>query len=105
NRNIILVSNLKPAKLRGVKSQGMLLAAEEGEVVEVLFADDAAPGDPVVLEGEEPKPSSEYTKLKIDHFFEIPMTVEESTVFVGGRTLKVAGRKVTTTRVKKGKVG
>jgi methionyl-tRNA synthetase len=105
NRNIILVSNLKPAKLRGVKSQGMLLAAEEGETVEVLFADDANPGDPVVLEGEEPKPSSEYTKLKIDHFFEIPMTVEESTVFVGGRPLKVAGRKVTTTRVKKGKVG
>ena len=46
NHNIILVYNLKPAKLRGVKSQGMLLAAdntpegsdERGDV-EVLFAD------------------------------------------------------------------
>lgn len=37
-RNIILVKNLKPAKLRGVKSYGMLLAASnEDKTVEVLL--------------------------------------------------------------------
>ena len=28
-RKIIVVANLKPAKLRGIESQGMLLAAED----------------------------------------------------------------------------
>lgn len=43
-RNIILVANLKPAKLCGVESCGMILAADEGENVKVIFVDDIAPG-------------------------------------------------------------
>ena len=35
-RQIIVVANLKPAKLRGVESQGMLLAASDDEQVIVL---------------------------------------------------------------------
>ncbi|MDL2233958.1 methionine--tRNA ligase [Ruminococcaceae bacterium OttesenSCG-928-L11] len=38
-KKIILVANLKPAKLRGVESQGMLLAADAGDAVKVIFAD------------------------------------------------------------------
>ena len=45
-RKIILVSNLQPAKLRGIESQGMLLASNEiadgKENVRVIFADDDA---------------------------------------------------------------
>ena len=48
---VVLVANLKPALLRGVESQGMLLAASEGKTVEVLFVDHAQPGDRVVLSG------------------------------------------------------
>jgi methionyl-tRNA synthetase len=107
-KTIILVANLKPAKLRGVKSQGMLLAAEQGEgeaeKVEVLFVD-AEPGTPVLLEGQEPKPSSEYTKLKIDHFFEIPLTVADNTVFVGENPLVCGGKPVRTRTISRGKVG
>ena len=45
NRNIILVSNLKPAKLCGVESNGMVLAAESPEgKVNVIFVDDLIPG-------------------------------------------------------------
>jgi methionyl-tRNA synthetase len=34
NRTIILVANLKPAKLMGIESQGMLLAANNnGQIV------------------------------------------------------------------------
>ncbi len=41
-RKIILVSNLKPAKLRGVESNGMLLAADMPDGgCKVIFADDA----------------------------------------------------------------
>ncbi|MFA7567850.1 MAG: methionine--tRNA ligase, partial [Alkalispirochaeta sp.] len=80
NRTIIVVANLKPAKLRGVKSNGMLLAAssesgdggdssdssESGdsgdtsdsgggqEIVDVLFVDHLAPGTRLYLEGRRP---------------------------------------------------
>jgi methionyl-tRNA synthetase len=42
-KKVIVVANLKPAKLRGVESQGMLLAADAGEDVKVIFADPAIP--------------------------------------------------------------
>ncbi|MDO9536695.1 MAG: methionine--tRNA ligase [Thermoplasmata archaeon] len=45
-KKIIVVCNLMPAKLRGVMSEGMLLAASEGEVVSLLAPpQDAQPGD------------------------------------------------------------
>ena len=39
NKQIVVVTNLKPAKLRGIVSQGMLLAAGETEVVKLLTLD------------------------------------------------------------------
>ena len=44
-KKLILVANLKPAKLRGVQSQGMILAADVGSGGEarVIFADDDLP--------------------------------------------------------------
>ncbi len=41
-QNVILVANLKPVKLCKVESQGMILAADEGEDVRVLFVDGTA---------------------------------------------------------------
>jgi methionyl-tRNA synthetase len=38
-KQIIVVANLEPAKLRGVESQGMLLAARDGDQVVVLVPD------------------------------------------------------------------
>jgi methionyl-tRNA synthetase len=47
-KKIVVVSNLKPAKLRGIKSQGMLLAADQGDDVVLLTpAGDAQPGERV----------------------------------------------------------
>jgi len=44
-RLIVVVCNLEPAMLRGVQSQGMLLAAQDGGRVMALQPDgDAAPG-------------------------------------------------------------
>ena len=42
-RKIVVVSNLQPAKLRGVESQGMLLAADTENGARVLFVDDSVP--------------------------------------------------------------
>jgi methionyl-tRNA synthetase len=44
-KQVVVVANLEPAKLRGVESQGMVLAASEGERVVLLRPDEAlAPG-------------------------------------------------------------
>ncbi len=42
-KKLVLVANLKPAKLRGVPSEGMILAADCGEEIKVLFVDGAIP--------------------------------------------------------------
>ena len=42
NKQIVVVANLKPVKLRGVMSQGMLLAAGEDDVVKLLTLDQNA---------------------------------------------------------------
>ena len=40
-KKVVMVANLKPAKLKGIESQGMLLAAGDGDVVKVLVVDDS----------------------------------------------------------------
>jgi len=44
--NVVFVANLKPRKLRGVISEGMLLAAEDdgGKVSVLTIANEIAPG-------------------------------------------------------------
>ena len=47
-KQVIVVANLEPAKLRGIESQGMLLAAHDGDRVVVVTVDAAvAPGSKV----------------------------------------------------------
>lgn len=44
NQYVVLVANLKPTKLRGITSQGMILAASQGDVLEVLMVNKDLPG-------------------------------------------------------------
>ena len=47
-RHVILVTNLKPTKLCGVDSAGMILAASDGnDHLQVVFVDGMAPGSRV----------------------------------------------------------
>jgi len=108
---IVLVANLKPAKLRGVESNGMLLAAQpdapEGahpETVEVLFVDSAAPGDRVVLTGDDAAVPAPPQTIDVDTFFSMPIRVEDGEVRVGGIALACAGRGIRTAKVTKGRV-
>jgi methionyl-tRNA synthetase len=110
-RTVVLVNNLKPAKLRGVKSQGMLLAAEpeegrEGDegTVDVLFVDHATPGERILPEGVS-APKDEPDEIDIESFFSMPITVKDGVVQVGGRDLEIGGKKVTSEKVTSGKVG
>ncbi len=47
DKTVILVSNLKPAKLCGIESQGMILAADCGEDVKVIFLEDIPAGSKI----------------------------------------------------------
>ena len=48
DRKVILVANLAPARLMGVESQGMVLAAEDGKSLVLVGVDEAvAPGAPI----------------------------------------------------------
>ena len=121
NRTIVVVANLKPAKLRGVKSEGMLLAAsapdtsegaaEGAEVVEVLFLQDVAPGTVLTVEGVGPQASSEQPenqprkRIKIDDFFAIPLRAVDGEVRVGESRILAAGAPLKTSRVLNGSVG
>ncbi len=110
HKHIVLVSNLKPANFRGVKSRGMLLAAqdpnaEEHSTCEVIFADDLDAGTTLVPEGLK-NPDGEIFYVKPDHFFAMPLYVENGTLMVDGKRLVSAeGKSVGTKKYLNGPVG
>ncbi len=95
-KHIILAANLKPRKMRGVESRGMLLAADYkdkdgNDRVEVLTAPWAAPGTPVVLDGDDPaaeKPDA----IDADVFFRTEIYVSGKKVMAGGKQLSAGGK-------------
>jgi methionyl-tRNA synthetase len=116
NKHIIVAYNLKPARLRGVESRGMLLAASDhngpagedanagtgAERVEVLDASGIPTGTRVRVEGradETPPP-----EIDIDTFFSIPLEVRDNTVFAGGRALTLEGKPIKTALIARGEV-
>jgi methionyl-tRNA synthetase len=102
-KNVILVANLAPAKLRGVESNGMLLAAQTADVVEVVFVPQAQPGDRVTVEGTEAA-EAPATVISIDEFFQVPIRVTDYLLTAGGKRLMAAGRPLAATRVESGDV-
>ncbi len=108
-KNIILVNNLKPAKLRGTESRGMLLAAsrhgESGkEAVEVLCAPWAAPGTRVRLDGQA-EDETALLEIDVDTFFSIPLLAKGGSVLCGGKNLVVVGQRLSLGLVPEGEVG
>ncbi|MFH1133686.1 MAG: methionine--tRNA ligase [Nanoarchaeota archaeon] len=85
-RNICALTNLEPAKLRGVESQGMLLAAESGSVVKPLEAPNSKPGDQVMVEGIAPGER----QITFKEFQEIALLVKDRKAEFDGTQLKTA---------------
>lgn len=47
-QNIVIVANLEPRMIMGLESQGMIVAASDGDVISILTPDkDIAPGSPI----------------------------------------------------------
>jgi len=104
-KKIIVAYNLKPAKLRGIESRGMLLAAgdkggadSEGNPIErceVLDAGDCPTGTRFLPEGEEACAAPD--EIDIDTFFTQPIAVKDFVVMTGDKKLCLAGNQVRTT--------
>jgi methionyl-tRNA synthetase len=113
-KRVIVAYNLKAAKLRGVESRGMLLAAsikhEDGsETVEVLEASDAETGTRIKLEGVNgPEPDADTNatvrEIDIDTFFSVPITVVDNIVNVNGTAFTANGNVIKTEKIKDGEV-
>lgn len=90
---VLVLANLKPAKLRGVESRGMVLAADrpDGKVVPV-DPGAAGSGTAVTVEGVEPRPKR---KLSVSDFEKAPLTVQAGRVVYSGKPLRGAGGEVT----------
>jgi hypothetical protein len=69
-RKVVCLTNLKPAKMRGIESTAMLLAASDGgegenERVELLSVPDSVPnGELVSFQGKDPSEPDEMLKSK-----------------------------------------
>ncbi|HUX36849.1 MAG TPA: methionine--tRNA ligase [Rectinemataceae bacterium] len=108
-KTIVLVNNLKSAKLRGIESRGMLLAAArmgEGgkEAVEVLDAGAAIPGERILLDGQAPD-SALPPEIDVDSFFSVPIRAGGGRALVGERALLAGGKPFVLQKVPEGEVG
>jgi methionyl-tRNA synthetase len=111
HKRIVVAYNLKPARLRGVESRGMLLAAsdrvvnaegQEAERVEVLEAPGVPTGTRVAIEGGAGGTPPE--EIDIDAFFSIPLEVAGHGVLVNGKALTLEGKPIRTALIAQGEV-
>ena len=91
NKNLIIVTNLKPAVLRGVESQGMLLAADDGKQVKILEAPDAKPGEEVFADELKAEGKKQIT---FEEFMKIPISAENESAFYENKKLKTKNSRI-----------
>jgi len=102
NKKVIIVKNLKSAKLRGVESQGMLLAADEKDKVEVIFPEKSEIGEKVVQKAKKNNPKPLIT---IKDFQKIKIEVKDYQVVSDGIPLTTKNEELKLKNIKEGNVG
>ncbi|MEN9362135.1 MAG: hypothetical protein RL095_3670 [Verrucomicrobiota bacterium] len=101
-KHVIVAANLRPADLRGVMSEGMILACSSKKDLEVLTVD--APIGSAILRANDSVPAS-YPDIGIDDFKLVDLKAEDGACLCGTRKLVCGDREVKTSRVLKGKLG
>ncbi len=98
-KKVIVVTNLEPAKLRGVVSKGMLLAVAEGDKLGVLEAD-APVGTQVIIEGSTPNTN----QISIKQFAAVKLVAKEDGVYFEDKHVQAGSKNITVDRGCKGKI-
>ncbi len=102
NKKIIVVTNLKYAKLRGVESQGMLLAGSDDKGnVGVLTVNKPIPGD----EAKFGSLKNSNKEISFENFQKIKIEVRQGKVIFNNSELKTDKEIISVEKVKEGKVG
>jgi len=102
NKNIVIVANLKPARIRGVESRGMLLAAEDNKgVVSLLDPGDAEPGSEVYIKDIPRKPEN---ILDFEDFKKINMKIGDNkeVIYQGKNLVSKKGKIISDKDIEKG---
>ncbi|MBN1792770.1 methionine--tRNA ligase [Candidatus Woesearchaeota archaeon] len=100
-KKLIIVSNLKPAKLRGEVSEGMLLAcSDEKNNLGLLSVKSSAPGCQVVIEGIEPNNGV----ISIDDFITVKLEGKGGKAFCEGTRLLCGAEEVFVEKGIEGKI-
>ena len=106
-KNIVLVYNLKPANFRGVRSNGMLLAASDPtsdkDTCEVIFAPQFEVGTVLEPEGFG-VPDEELCYVKPEKFAEMELHTKDGFVEIDGKKIGADGKFLTVEAYKNGKV-
>jgi methionyl-tRNA synthetase len=86
-KNIIIVANLKPSTIRGIKSNGMLLAAEDKKgICSLLDPGESSPGSEILIEGVSREPA---VVLEFEDFKKVYMIIgEEQKAVYNGKVMK-----------------
>ncbi|MBI5051157.1 class I tRNA ligase family protein, partial [Candidatus Micrarchaeota archaeon] len=101
-KKAIFLRNLKPATLRGVASQGMILVAESKDKSKVEIVSPASPvGSKVELKGEVSQPKPEVTA---DDYFKLKLEIKDGKIYSEGKQLITETGEELKTGVKEGKV-
>jgi len=114
-KKVVILKNVAAAKLRGVESRGMLLAAEGHEfappkdgkspmekgAVEVIFCPKSKVGEKVTLAGVPSKPRA---SLTIKEFAQIKIEVSDFAVLSEGKRLATESEELRMANVKEGSV-
>ena len=83
-KKIVIVSNLKPAKLRRVISQGMLLAAEDKKGKVILLETSEKPGTEIKVEGY----NNSQEQIDFNEFLKVKLKIKNKEVFYKNARLK-----------------
>ena len=101
-KKVLILRNLKPAKIRGVISQGMLLVAEDkNNLLEVIENPNWSVGSKVHKKEEINKPKS---KISIDNFFSVKIIVSNNYLIYDNVKLFVGDDEIEIRNVASGRV-
>jgi len=99
-RNIVIINNLQAAELRGVISEGMLLAADDSKgKVGLLSAPKSKSGDKVYADGIVQKPKE---KITLDDFHKLKLTSRQGKINFLEKFLRTDKEEITVEKVEDG---
>lgn len=106
NKKILVVTNLQPAVLRGVKSEGMLLAAEDKSIVGLLLTN-AEIGDYAYIDDFSEEKISKIKKLpliSIEDFGKVNIIAKNGKVYADDKEIKIKSGEIFIDKISNGKV-